>query len=660
MDYQKVPITQSIGVELLKKIFGVYCIAALLITLFQGWLEYSQTKDRVIQLMIEHQPLVEEGLANAVWHLDQPLLHSLMKGIISQRIIVGVEIFIDDGSILASAGDFTSVEKLTNNTLPLNNASQQDSYRHQFKLFDPTELSEEAIGIAVFYTANDVVIEEIKPRLISLIAAAIIKTAILWVVFIYFGQKLLSQPLLHLTAMVRKLPLDESNPRAVPEQDKLNELQLFECSLIDTTKKLELTLHSLRTSNEKLSKININLLRAVEQSPTLSIILSATGKVQYATSSFVDLTGYKPAQIQELFDTYLLKDLAFKHFVEQHENGNTLDNSSFFELSILDKNRQSVYLSANLSVVYSEEGDVDNYLFSATDISKNKKLQLELKQNNMEQQSTIVHLNEARSQLLQAEKMASIGLLAAGVAHEINNPIAFINSNNYTLGHYHQQLFKLIDGYRQQLEKCGDENAGLKQLEQEINYDFLRQDLSQMIEESQEGLDRIKKIVADLLFFSRSNTNKFELYDLRQGLESTLSIAWHQLKNNTEIVREYSDIPAIECISSQINQVFMNLLINASQSFVDKGTITIRFKSSANSVIVEIEDDGAGIEESHINKLFDPFFTTKEVGSGTGLGLSVSYGIIKKHQGEIKVSSELGKGTCFTVTLPITQKSNDR
>ena len=305
MDYQKVPITQSIGVELLKKIFGVYCIAALLITLFQGWLEYSQTKDRVIQLMIEHQPLVEEGLANAVWHLDQPLLHSLMKGIISQRIIVGVEIFIDDGSILASAGDFTSVEKLTNNTLPLNNASQQDSYRHQFKLFDPTELSEEAIGIAVFYPANDVVIEEIKPRLISLIAAAIIKTAILWVVFIYFGQKLLSQPLLHLTAMVRKLPLDESNPRAVPEQDKLNELQLFECALIDTTKKLELTLHSLRTSNEKLSKININLLRAVEQSPTLSIILSATGKVQYATSSFVDLTGYIPAQIQELFDTYL-------------------------------------------------------------------------------------------------------------------------------------------------------------------------------------------------------------------------------------------------------------------------------------------------------------------------------------------------------------------
>ncbi|NQZ32210.1 MAG: PAS domain S-box protein [Oceanospirillaceae bacterium] len=664
MDYQKVPITQSIGVELLKRIFGVYCIAALLITLFQGWLEYAQTKDRVIQLMIEHQPAVEESLANAVWHLDQPLIDSLLKGIISQRIIVGVEIFTEKGEILASAGAITHATEFTNDAvgtdlISMQNAIHQDRYRHQFVLLDPTELSSEAIGLAVFHSANDVVIEEVQPRLISLVIAAIVKTAILWVVFIYFGQKLLSQPLLHLMAMVRKLPLDDSNRRETPKKTKLNELQLFEFALIDTAQKLELTLHSLRTSNEKLSKINIHLLRAVEQSPTLSVILTPDGQVEYATPSLGNLSGYSPAQIQGLFDKDLLKSIAFHDFVKQCHLGKTPDKNPASELSILDKNGQIVYLTANLSAVYSEQGNADNFLFSATNISKNKRLQLELKEKNEEQLHTIEHLKEARSQLVQSEKMASIGELSAGIAHEINNPIAFINSNTFTLGKYNEQLFQLIDCYREQLKEGLADHEKICKIEREIDYDFLRQDIREMTLESQEGLNRIKKIVADLLFFSRSNNNKFELYDLRKGIESTLSIAWHQLKNNTQIVKEFADIPEIECIPSQINQVLMNLLINASQSFADQGIITIKTIAAKDTIMVQVEDNGSGIEPAHLSKLFDPFFTTKEVGSGTGLGLSVSYGIIKKHRGEITVTSELGKGTCFTLTLPIKQPVPD-
>jgi len=658
MDYQKVPITHSIGVELLKKIFGVYCIAALLITLFQGWLEYSQTKERVMQLMIEHQPLVEEGLANALWHLDKPLLDSLLKGLISQRIIVGVQVFIDDGTLLAEAGlipkdNVASPPSESSGALAKNR--QKSSYRYPFTLSDPTDLTAQSIGFAVFHSNNEVVIEEVQPRLISLLAAAIIKTTILWLVFIYFGQKLLSKPLMNLMARVRKLPLEDSQRTTTHHQHKLNELQLFEIALIDTTDKLALSLQSLRSSNDKLSQVNTHLLRAVEQSPTLSVILTPSGKVAYTTPSLLSLTGHTAEQIQQLFDSQLLRETNFQRFKQQRHEQSPAAPSVNYEVSIIDKNQQKIYLSANLSAVFSEQGVADSFLFSATNISKNKKLQLELKQKNLEQKNTIARLKETKSQLLHSEKMASIGLLAAGVAHEINNPIAFINSNTHSLGKNSHQIFQLIDYYKAQFGHQLDKSSKIYQFEQDINYEYLKQDTPEMISESLEGLDRIKKIVADLLCFSRSDAENLEQFDLHQGLESTLGIAWYQLKNNTDIKREYTDIPNIECIPSQINQVFLNLLINASQAFADKGVITIRTKATADSVIVDIEDNGSGIEEQHLKQLFDPFFTTKAVGDGTGLGLSVSYGIIKQHQGEITVTSTLGKGTCFTLVLPITQ-----
>jgi len=654
MDYQKVPLTHSIGLELLKKIFGVYCIAALLITLSQAWLEYSQTKERVLQLMMEHQPLVEEGLATAVWHLDEPLLESLLKGIISQRIIVGVQVFNDDGSLLATAGDIPNVQT-GSPTFPEN--QQASSYRYPFKLADPTELSTQNIGLAIFHSDNNVVIEEVQPRLIALLGAAIIKTVILWLVFIYFGQKLLSQPLMKLMATVRQLPLDNQKRHKTTNHDKLNELQLFELALIDTTDKLELTLQSLRDSNDKLSKVNTHLLRAVEQSPTLTVILTPGGQVQYATPSFLALTGQTKSQIQQLFNDELLTKIGFSAFAKLPHQQKHPNQSTNYELTISDKNHQNLYLTANLTAIYSERGSVDSFLFSATNISKNKKLQFALKQKNIEQQNTIANLKETKSQLLQSEKMASIGLLAAGVAHEINNPIAFINSNTHSLGENNQQVFKLIDYYKKQFAHLLDENSEIAKFEQEIDFEYIKQDTHEMISESIEGLNRIKKIVQDLLCFSRTDDNNLELFDLHQGLESTLGIAAYQLKYNSDIIREYSDIPNIECLPSQINQVFLNLIINASQSFVEKGVITIRTKTANDSVVIEIEDNGSGIDKKNMDKLFDPFFTTKDVSSGTGLGLSVSYGIIKQHQGKITVTSEPGKGTCFTLVLPISQSS---
>ncbi|MCJ8337531.1 MAG: ATP-binding protein [Pseudomonadales bacterium] len=655
MDYQKVPLTQSIGVELLKKIFGVYCIAAIFITLFQGWLEYSQTRNRVVQYMIEHQPLVEDGLANALWHLDQPLMDSLIKGILSQSTIIGVSVYNDKGEILAQGGN----TKIASSTRPMLTKSAEeidsDRYRHQFSLFDPNKLTTGAIGQAVFYTGNDVVIEEVKPTLISLLTAAVVKTLILWSVFIYFGQILLSRPLNQLMALVRKLPMDSDDSTDPPKKHKLNELQLFEFALTDITQKLRHTLRSLRSSNDQLSKINLHLLRAIEQSPTLSTILSAQGKVLYATPSLAELTGFNPQEIQTLFDQNFVKALPFQSLVTRSINKNSKQQKWSGEVKIRNKAGQNIYLHASLSPVYSEQGQIEDYLFSANNITELKQLELELKEKNIQQQQNIVRLQDTKNQLLQSEKMASIGQLAAGVAHEINNPVGFINANVDTLNNYLVDLFSLIEQYERQSADPALGYQGSAKLSKDIDLDFLRHDIPEMLKETQEGLQRVKKIVADLMLFSRTNETEFESYDLRLVLESTLNVAWHELKYKAEIIKELDDIPFIDCIPSQLNQVFMNLLINACQALPERGTITLRSKNDGDFVIIEIEDSGCGIEPENISRLFDPFFTTKEIGSGTGLGLSVSYSIIKKHQGEISVESQLGSGSCFSIRLPIRQ-----
>ena len=203
--------------------------------------------------------------------------------------------------------------------------------------------------------------------------------------------------------------------------------------------------------------------------------------------------------------------------------------------------------------------------------------------------------------------MASIGQLAAGVAHEINNPVGFINANVDTLDNYLQDLFRLIEMYQQQLAASEINPQSSADLCSEIDLDFLRTDIPEMIKETQEGLRRVKKIVADLMLFSRTDDSGFESYDIRLGLESTLNIAWHELKYKAEVIKQLDDIPDIECIPSQLNQVFMNLLINAGQALAERGTITLRTKRDGDWVIVDIEDDGCGDRCRRYQPFIRPF-----------------------------------------------------
>ena len=269
------------------------------------------------------------------------------------------------------------------------------------------------------------------------------------------------------------------------------------------------------------------------------------------------------------------------------------------------------------------------------------------------QEELIRKLAQAHSQLLQSEKLASIGQLAAGVAHEINNPVAFVNSNLGTLQGYVEDLFKTLAAYEQsEKEMSPATQQAMRQLKQQIDIVYLREDVSSLLAESMSGLQRVKRIVQDLRDFSHVDETDKQWANLESGLDSTLNVVWSALKDKAEVVKEYGTIPEIECIPSQINQVFMNLLINAGQAIEGHGRITLRTGQDAENVWVEIQDTGNGIPPEHLDRIFDPFFTTKPVGTGTGLGLSISYGIVSRHGGQIEVKSEPGKGSAFKVLLP--------
>ena len=267
-------------------------------------------------------------------------------------------------------------------------------------------------------------------------------------------------------------------------------------------------------------------------------------------------------------------------------------------------------------------------------------------------------LEEAQEHLLQSDKMASVGQLAAGVAHEINNPMGFVYSNLNTLEKYFKDTFCMIELYEEAEKTISDPEvlAKLKAAKAELDIIFLKEDLHALLHESKDGISRVIQIVQNLKDFSHVDaTEEWHFYDLHKGLDSTLNIVNNEIKRKADVIKEYGTIPEVECISSQINQVFMNLLINACHAIENHGTITIRTGLQGDGVWVEIADSGKGIKTEHLNKIFDPFFTTKPVGKGTGLGLSLSYGIIQKHNGRIILHSEEDKGSTFRIVLPIKQ-----
>lgn len=269
------------------------------------------------------------------------------------------------------------------------------------------------------------------------------------------------------------------------------------------------------------------------------------------------------------------------------------------------------------------------------------------------------HLREMQTQLLQQDKLATIGQLAAGVAHEINNPIGFVSSNMISLGKYIEKYNRYIDLIEQEIRagSSGILPEKIQELRRSLKLDYVMRDINLLIDENNDGIDRVKRIVQDLRTFSRADSSVMGSAELNSCMDSTINIVINEIKYAAELRREYGDLPRVSCNVQQINQVFMNLLINAAQAIQAKGDevgeIVIRSWSDDKNVFVSVSDTGCGIPPENCDKIFNAFYTTKEVGKGTGLGLSISSGIIRKHGGEIMLSSEVGVGSTFTIRLPI-------
>ncbi|RJQ52587.1 MAG: PAS domain S-box protein [Nitrospiraceae bacterium] len=281
-----------------------------------------------------------------------------------------------------------------------------------------------------------------------------------------------------------------------------------------------------------------------------------------------------------------------------------------------------------------------------------------LEMKNKELAKAYAELKATQAQILQREKMASIGQLAAGVAHEINNPMGFISSNLGTLGKYVNKLTEFIEAQSAIVESLQSAEAPekLNELRKKLKLDYILTDLTQLIRESLDGADRVKKIVQNLKSFSRVDEAEYKYADINECIESTLNIVWNELKYKATLTKEYGALPQTKCYPQQLNQVFMNLLVNAAQALEKQGEIKIKTWNGDGSINITISDTGSGIPRDKVSRIFEPFYTTKPVGQGTGLGLSITYDIVKKHNGDIKVDSEVGKGTVFTVKIPVVEE----
>jgi signal transduction histidine kinase len=281
---------------------------------------------------------------------------------------------------------------------------------------------------------------------------------------------------------------------------------------------------------------------------------------------------------------------------------------------------------------------------------------VELENSHEALKRAYVDLQSAQEQLVQTEKMASLGQLVSGIAHEIKNPLNFIYGNTGFLTDYTRKLQGLVESFEALPSLSERDREEIARQKESVHYGFIKDDIKILIDNFTEGARRINTIVSDLRTFSRMDTDSISEVDVHASLEMSLNLLRNQYKNRIEIHKEYGDIPRIQGYPGKLNQVFMNLLSNAFHAVQGNGDVWIRTRSGEGVVEVEIEDNGVGIPKENLKRIFEPFFTTKPVGQGTGLGLSISYGIVEQHGGKIQVASIPQKGTAFTVRLPISQE----
>jgi len=404
----------------------------------------------------------------------------------------------------------------------------------------------------------------------------------------------------------------------------------------------------------------ILLLKAVEQNSATILITDAEGTIIYANPKFTEMTGYTQSEVLGQNPRILKGEDGLTDYTEMWQ---TLSLGQQWRGDFHNKRRNGEFFweRAAISPILSQDGTITNYLAVKEDITDRKAVEDALERSvaeSVQMATTMEFLNaelkSTQSQMLQREKMASIGQLAAGVAHEINNPIGFISSNLRSLDKYS----KKVTDYLVLLEKTLRESAPetWKEVEPErkkLKIDFLLEDCNDLISESLDGSERVRKIVQNLKNFSRVDQAEEQLVDVNECLESTIGIVWKEIQSKAKLEKDLGELPDFHCNPQELSQVFTNIFINAAQAIVNDGLIQVRSWQDENAILISIKDNGEGIPRENLEKIFEPFFTTRAVGAGTGLGMSSSYEIIKNHGGSIGIDSEVGQGATFTITLPL-------
>jgi len=435
----------------------------------------------------------------------------------------------------------------------------------------------------------------------------------------------------------------------------------LEIKVYERTRELKKALSASEESAQALSESEEKNRSVITNAVDGIVTIDETGIITSFNPAAENMFGYKASEvIGSKVEVLMPEPYHSEHqsFIDNHISTGEKRVIGIGPREVTAMRKDGSIFPLDLAIGEMHTGGQRQFLAMVRDITERKRAQEALQQEKEEQVALIKQLQSAQDQLMQSEKMASIGQLAAGVAHEINNPVGYINSNIGSLDQYVKDLFSVLGAYEMADPVLATDAATHKQiqdLKKKVDLNFLKEDIVQLMKESQEGVRRVKQIVQDLKDFSHVDEAEWQWADLHKGLDSTLNIVHNEIKYKAEVIKEYGNLPEVECIHSQINQVFLNLFVNASQAIEERGVITIRTGVDDEEVWVEISDTGKGIEEDKLARIFDPFYTTKPVGKGTGLGLSLSYGIINKHNGRIEVESKVGKGTTFRIYLPVKQ-----
>lgn len=452
-------------------------------------------------------------------------------------------------------------------------------------------------------------------------------------------------------------------------EDTINKSLLI-CFVKNITKNVE-SEKKLKHAKLQIEKSEEKYRNLVETSHELIWQCDEKGRFTYLNKAWEYNLGYKIEEMLGYTSSKFQKKEIFEKDFQTFTAKLGTGKINNYETIFLSKNGSEVILLVNAMPILNSKKQITGAQGTAVNITERKKYEQNLENLVQERTEKLEASNEvlvsqseelraaiykfkmAQNQLIQSEKMASLGILVAGVAHEINNPVNFINSSISGLKNNLDYLADFVNFYDQINETNFKQiQSLLKQKEVSLNevFDMFRKS----IEIIEIGVQRTTKIVKGLKSFARADETELAHYNVNENIDNTLIILYNQYKNRIQILKEYNKIPEIICYAGQINQVLMNILINAIQAIKDEGEILITTDTIKDEkVLIEIKDNGQGIPEEKLKRIFDPFFTTKKVGEGTGLGLSISYGIIKEHGGEIEVESILGNGTIFKIILPI-------